>query len=758
MSDASRPRHADAKQRSDPNRHSAYHCDNKNDAMRWILSLALWLLALGICRADGLPAAGAALALKPTPLGYEARIDLPPQKFVEARISSPDPGLSPLLRMTSWKEETPAPPPPGAPAPLAATLLKLLTVTLTSGAIAQGQYPVTLSLAGTEPKTIDFLLVVPAARIEPIDTLIVYRNRWPGDTVANQPQILESSGRQWLTNISLMQRGETDAGPEPAGRLQVNGKIADLPPGGSGLIELGKDYALEGDFPLGIAKGKLVLKADQLAEPVNFTFEIHSRIPFVWMLVPMVLGLLLSWASRNWLTGQLNLAREKQKPLALLTAIEASLARNADSAFQASAQAVWNDTKQATQLRTREEVQVAATAAQTKFETAVAALTTRRAAFDMALAEFRAVVETPYRLPAEAARSLLLMRRHLDDGLEGVAPNDVELAGRALDEARAGFGQALVQASHTWERTMTALAAAMEALAPVAGPTVTVDTVKALRSVEQTVSQARQKIEATPLPTVESIKALLEGLHGGIYSVESLLSQFAAAIEQEVAHAQRILGPLSLQDDSAWAKWTAAARQRATVLTNLAVSDPGQLMESLRVAGELDLRAMLLDALAAQLAAGDKAEVTQLATAVEQGGASAGASKLAELLQNVPLHAKTPVGVAIAPRPAAPAEAPKAPVQLPAVQPPSVSLRHVEAWRDGLVPTAVLVADNRRRIETSDWMLSCIYATVIIVGGYFLYASKWIGTPADFAAVFFWAYAIDIGADAAVNAAKAIRS
>ena len=555
--------------------------------MRWILPLALWLLAPGICRADGLPAAGAALALKPTPSGYEVRIDLPPQKFVEARISSPDPGLSALLKVTSWKEETPpAPTPPAAPAPPAATPLKLLTVTLTSGAIAQGQYPVTLSLAGTEPKTVDFLLVVPAARTEPIDTLIVYRNRWPGDTVANQPQILESSGRQWLTNISLMQRGETDAGPEPAGRLHVKGKIADLPPGGSRLIELGKDYALDGDFPLGIAKGKLVLKADQLAEPVNFTFEIHSRILFVWMLVPMVLGLLLGWASRNWLTGQLNLAREKEKPLALLTAIEASLARNADSAFQAAAQAAWNDAKRATQLRTKEEVQAAATAAQTKFDAAVAALATRRAAFDMALAEFRAVVETPYRLPAEAEQSMLLMRRHLDDGLEGVAPNDVELAGRALDEAHAGFGRAIVQASHAWERTMTALAAALEALVAVAGPTVTADTVKALRLVEQTVTQARQKIEATPLPTVELIKALLEALHGGIYSVESLLSQFAAAIEQEIALARRILGPLSLQDDAAWARWTAAARQRATMLTKLAVSDPAQLMEILGAAGE----------------------------------------------------------------------------------------------------------------------------------------------------------------------------
>ena len=157
--------------------------------------------------------------------------------------------------------------------------------------------------------------MVPAAKVDPIETLVVYRDLHGGKIVANQPQILESSGKQWLTGLSFLQRGNTDAGAEPAGRLQTKGKIADLPPGGSRLIVLDLDYALAGDFPLGVAKGKLVLKADQLADSVNFGFEIHSRIWFVWMFVPMALGLLLAWASRTWLTGRVNLAREKEKPL-----------------------------------------------------------------------------------------------------------------------------------------------------------------------------------------------------------------------------------------------------------------------------------------------------------------------------------------------------------------------------------------------------------------------------------------------------------
>jgi hypothetical protein len=70
---------------------------------------------------------------------------------------------------------------------------------------------------------------------------------------------------------------------------------------------------------------------------------------------------------------------------------------------------------------------------------------------------------------------------------------------------------------------------------------------------------------------------------------------------------------------------------------------------------------------------------------------------------------------------------------------------------------AFLAAVNRRHLETSGWLLTAIYAGVIAVGGYFLFADKWIGTPIDFASVFFWAFAIDIGADAAVTAAKAVK-
>ena len=90
--------------------------------MRWIVAIALLLAFAGVGHAaDELPAAGASQTLKPTPSGYEARINLPPQEVRwRARISSTDSILAPLLQMKEWKEDADpahasAPPANGTP-------------------------------------------------------------------------------------------------------------------------------------------------------------------------------------------------------------------------------------------------------------------------------------------------------------------------------------------------------------------------------------------------------------------------------------------------------------------------------------------------------------------------------------------------------------------------------------------------------------------------------------------------------------------
>jgi hypothetical protein len=70
---------------------------------------------------------------------------------------------------------------------------------------------------------------------------------------------------------------------------------------------------------------------------------------------------------------------------------------------------------------------------------------------------------------------------------------------------------------------------------------------------------------------------------------------------------------------------------------------------------------------------------------------------------------------------------------------------------------ALLQARTERDIETAGLLQTLIFGVVIVGAGYFLFADKWIGTPMDFAAVLFWAFGTDVGADAATTAAKTFK-
>jgi hypothetical protein len=248
--------------------------------MRSIIFAALLLI---VCHtptsaqeSGGVPGVGAVINLKPTKFGYEGDILLPSGKYAGASLASSDPIISKLLiQRVEMREETRVP---------QTSFVSLVTVVLNSGAVPQGQYRFTLKLSGTEPVTRDLFLLVPASHVDTLDTLVVV-SEWgkPGSfgksRTANQPQIWETSQKGWLTHLTLDQKGQTDAGSDPAGRIKPkNPNLADIGPGKNELILLGRDYDLDGSFPLGAAKGKLVLKADQLSDPVTFNFEVRSRM------------------------------------------------------------------------------------------------------------------------------------------------------------------------------------------------------------------------------------------------------------------------------------------------------------------------------------------------------------------------------------------------------------------------------------------------------------------------------------------------
>jgi len=99
------------------------------------------------------------------------------------------------------------------------------------------------------------------------------------------------------------------------------------------------------------------------------------------------------------------------------------------------------------------------------------------------------------------------------------------------------------------------------------------------------------------------------------------------------------------------------------------------------------------------------------------------------------------------------------PIQTPGAvpAPPIAYATYLTAAEPDASTIALLQARNQRVIETAGFLQTAIFGVVIVGAGYFLFADKWVGTPADFAATLFWAFGTDIGADAATTAAKAFK-
>ena len=746
--------------------------DRTGEVMRLLIITIALLAGLVLAHAaDELPASGAAVVMKPTSTGYEGQIVIPRGKYMDARASSTDPMIAGILDFRIDRDEQELAPqtgspgqqpvqslPTGSPSPSRSSFVRLVTVVLKSGAVRQGQYPLTLRLAAATPETRDLSIVLPAARIEPIETMVVLRDIGGGSTTANQPQIWETTQRGWLTNITLAQRGNTDAGAEPAGRIQPKGRITDITPGGNRLIELGRDYELVGDFPLGTAKGKLVLAADQLADQASFSFEIRSRLWLPWIFAPMLAGLFLGRAARTWLAGRINLQSEKEKTYTLLAMIDSALARNADPEFVSAATAAQDTARDATGRATVEDVRSATADAQRAYEAAVAALTARRTELDKAVSEFRALVVTPYRSPAALTDALAAARDSLEAGLDGIASNNIARAAQALAGFRSQIHHTAAVATRSWINAAVRLDPIVASLAPIAGADATADVGTHLKAAREAVLPPLVQVENAPAASIELIKSVLDALHAGTYALQNLLAHFSAVLGVQLTRYARVVANAPLRDEGAWNAWIGAARRLAAAMHEFPPTDSEPAIERLEVSAS-DLVTQLRGALVAQLK--ERTEADQIDALLRDGNTAAAIAKLAELLRQSQEEPEPAVKGKMALVASAAQAIPD--VIMPGflmaqTQSPAVAYGYTEPPRETVSPLALLAAANRGQIATSGWLLSLIYAGVIVIGGYFLFADKWIGTPIDFASVFFWAFAIDIGADAAVTAAKAVKT
>jgi hypothetical protein len=720
----------------------------------------------------GLPDPGATITLKPTPSGYEAGITIARDaKYTDAKISTTDPTLAKILTQRVDTEElpaTPAPPlantPPGdPPKPPAAPkrYVKLVTVTLTSGAIRQGNYPLTLIVTGdADPQVRDLTLVVPTARIDAPDTLVVILDRWRWSHAlsANQPQIWETTQRGWLTNLSLDQKGNTDADGRPAGRIMPKGQLKNIPPGSSGLIELDQQYSLMGDFPLGTAKGKLVLQADQFADPVTFGFEVRSRIWVCWLFLPMAIGLALGAVTRKVLADRLQLNQERENAYALITLIDRARVRNADTTFQADTATIRQATEDGANKKAAAEVKNDTTTQQTAFQTALDALARRRGELDKEIAALLAIVRGYYGLPTALATAVRQTKDALEGGLPGLAANNVGAASTDLAGIRDNLRNVAKAAGNEWVEKTAHIGPGLDVLVSLQ-PSAVADLKTHWTTGYNAAAAAVQQLLDDTTGSPDKVQAVLQTLHVAANALHNVTTNVAAVIRAAAAGWAKILAGAELPKPTDWQDWLQHADELAAAIEATGSTDPGDIVGQIEDAAA-QLLGGLKKALEQQVA--DPGRKQELHGLLEAGKLNEAVTAVAAANPPPPPAAHPEGRMAGAGPEAAGAQAAGAVFSVVQFSPapstlPAGTIGFTTPPRADITPVDVLAAAAQGNVRRTSLLLSLIYAALIAGAGYFLFADKWIGVPLDFALVFFWAYATDIGADAATAAGKGVK-
>lgn len=692
----------------------------------------------------GMPANGSNIPLNPTSSGYEARVIVSADaEFTDFKVSSSDAVLAAALDSTPDRTQ--------------GGKVKLVTIRIKKGAVRQGPYPLTLVGTGKDRASVEreVVVTVPAVTLDPPETLVVVRERWFGDTTSNSPQLWETSQRSWVTGIALAQKGDSDAGGEPAGRIVPTNKIADISPGHNTRIELDKHFQLVGDFPLGTTKGKLAFQADQLANPVTFGFEVRSRIPRPWLFLPLVGGLFLGWMTRYWLQRRLAVNEERQKPFALIDIIDTALRRNKDAEFQSDAQAAMTEAVAAANMEKIEDIRNGATSAQAAFQKAIDDLHKRRADLDQAIAKMLALARVGWRAPAQLISVLAVTREALEKRSPELEANNVALASAALDNARQALGKEVSAAIKALLEALDEFGAVVDTAVPILGD----EPAAALNSVAKTnaatLTDARDLLDRDPNSSVETLQSSIEKVHAGVIQLGYLVANAKTAFDRQIAKLDTTLGPAKLPNPALWHGWLAQARGFAKELDKVAAA-PERGLGSLKEQAVFLLK-RLQEALIAQV---PEKDVTSVEALLQEG-------KYAEVIAKIrqAITVSSAVGVersAGAPSTSARLDFRPSGTTEPnvftfsSIVTPSLSFGF-SAPPSGTIGIALLAGQSRRTVEVTSTLLSVIYGLLIAAGGYFLFADKWIGMPLDFATVFFWAFATDVGVEAATSAARSLK-
>lgn len=619
----------------------------------------------------------------------------------------------------------------------------------------QGAY--NLLIEATSPsqpsrELLDIQLNRPAAKLKGQPTLIVERVLMP----FSEPEVSGFSmtlgvdgGHTRVTGLDITARNFTgDRGQAIHGTVRCPPPLPQLAPGG--VEEL--PCQLEGDFPLGMSRGTVEVSAPQLAEAFPVNVEVRTRRAPGLILFIIALGLGAGYLLRTLLQQRLKASEVRLQAFALRDRMRAEADRRPDETLRGRIQAAVVKLDAARGARKPDDLPAAIVEADRELRESLKHFEDRRNKAGEHLDSFEKLVKTRWNLPA-AARAMVVQAGSQIEGLRAELLRDnVKTVEDRLNNAGSVLAKNLGCALREWQNAQKIT---LELLDNRYLP----DSVSAALSKDVDEAQALL-VQAGDLhddPALEKFSEALGAAHKARARVSNLYGKLRRWLQYEADEVVKALRRTTPPDVAAVEGLEKAAADFTKDLA--ALTEPEGAATLLTPERLSDLDSALRDAVEKQVAGskftGEKrAKLTPLLDVRKYAEAARAAYFIIEQKRRTMLSGARDrvepeiTSAAVSPPPADSGPAPEGP-PVPLAT-PSCILRAEQ------IPGQVDPGISRTYSELlrEKFLLFALSGLGIALVGYLLFEAKFVGTFADMAGIFLWAFGLDVTVDTVVRIAK----
>lgn len=579
-------------------------------------------------------------------------------------------------------------------------------------------------------------LIRPAATVEAIPKLIIDRTYWFIACEADSHpdlRVAETSKKSGITISGVRPLSNSSIGTEPIGgtldfalERQPEIKAGD---------QVNLDYKLKGGFELGTATGTMKIDAPQLATPVSFDFEVRSRVHWIYIGITIAVGLFISYLVKVKLQQTIEFDQAHLDAQKLVERINQEAGRHADPDFAAAYQNELTALMEVMNGDSAADINTAKLALDTAWHAALQTFAKRHQDQLDALDKLRDVTNYDWLVPPEVIQAVVNARAAQADVVQQIDRDDLHAANVRRQQIIFDLGNNIRTAALNWQTNEQQILTALQA----GSPGISAANTAALAKPATDLLASLHKVDATTtLGTPEQIQQSLSDLKFERTSVQQFFEWLSNAIQMERAEAETQI------PNRAPAAWNASTFAVAPAAVTAFTTFLRTLVDHPDVPGLPVQLAMVhqawTNALQNQFAIPNASVQAQL-----DGRDYVQATRVAFQQKN-----PAPAGaVAALSGPAGPAFVPPE-FQRDTVGAAALPVYAIHTLFQTIATPAPAVrtsVTDVARLKKEKRLQSLIIGLLLVVAGYGLQLSTFVGTFTDFSTLFFWAFALDLTVD-----------